>query len=79
MVLAPCINNINKENINSLSSTTLINKPEIIYFLYCNPISFHFASINVYDFLKNSTIRNYYFFTCCILTITSDKKFFYSH
>ncbi len=49
-------------------------KLEVIYFLYCNPISFHFASINVYDFLKNSTIRNYYFFTCCILTITSDKK-----
>ena len=31
MVLAPCINNINRENINSFSSTTLINKWEFIY------------------------------------------------
>ena len=31
MVLVPCINNINRENINSFSSTTLINKWEFIY------------------------------------------------
>lgn len=56
-----------------------IHRAEVVCFSYFNPISFHPASTNIYGFLINPTTRKYYFLTGCILNITSDEKFFYSH